>query len=70
LAKGGKAEDCEGRRCLCNGLLATIGIGQTRRGRSVQPLVTLGEDLSFLDSVEVGESSFPSAKDLIDYLLS
>ena len=70
LAKGGKPEDCEGRRCLCNGLLATIGIGQLRRGRQVQPLVTLGEDLSFLDSVEVGESGLPKAEAVIDYLLS
>jgi nitronate monooxygenase len=70
LAKGGKAEDCEGRRCLCNGLLATIGMGQVRRGRRVQPLVTLGDDLGFLDRVKRGESTMPTAQDVIDYLLS
>jgi nitronate monooxygenase len=69
LAKGGKPEDCEGRQCLCNGLLATIGIGQLRRGRQVQPLVTLGEDLSFIDSVALCESGMPSVQGLVEYLL-
>lgn len=69
LAKGGKAEDCEGRHCLCNGLVATIGMGQVRRGRKVQPLVTMGDDLSFLDGVKRGDSGLPSAQDVIDYLL-
>jgi len=68
-AKGGDPDECEGRRCLCNGLLATIGMGQLRRGRHVQPLVTLGEDLSFLDSVAIGGSGLPSARAVIDYLL-
>jgi nitronate monooxygenase len=70
VAKGGQAEDCEGRRCLCNGLVATIGMGQVRRGRLVQPLVTMGDDLSFLDRVKRDEAGLPTAKDVIDYLLS
>jgi len=70
IAKGGQAEDCEGRRCLCNGLVATIGMGQVRRDREVQPLVTMGDDLSFLDSVEREASGLPTAKSVVDYLLS
>lgn len=70
VAKGGKAEDCQGRVCLCNGLVATIGMGQVRRDRHVQPLVTIGDDLSFLDRVKRGASGFPAARDVIDYLLS
>lgn len=70
VARGGDPEDCEGRHCLCNGLLATIGMGQVRRDRKVQPLVTMGEDLSFLDKVDCGESGLPSAQDVINYLLS
>ena len=31
VRKGGAAEDTEGRKCLCNGLTATIGLGQPRR---------------------------------------
>lgn len=70
LAKGGQAEDCEGRRCLCNGLLTTIGMGQIRRDRQVQPLVTLGENLSFLDDLASAPGAIPTAQEVIDYLLS
>lgn len=70
IAKGGQAEDCEGRRCLCNGLMATIGMGQIRRERRVQPLVTLGEDLSFLDRLDCQPGDLPSARQVIDYLLN
>lgn len=70
VAKGGDPEECEGRRCLCNGLLATIGMGQIRRGHHVQPLVTLGEDLSFLDCLECQADSLPTAKQVVDYLLT
>lgn len=70
LAKGGQADDCEGRRCLCNELMATIGMGQVRRGRFVQPLVTMGEDLSFLDKMEVSDAGLPTARSIVDFLLS
>ena len=47
VRKGGAVEDTIGRRCLCNGLTATIGLGQHRRdGYDEDPLVTLGEDLA------------------------
>ncbi len=59
-----------GRLCLCNGLVATIGMGQVRRDRRVQPLVTIGDDLSFLDRVKRGKSGLPAVQDVIDYLLS
>ncbi len=45
LSKGGKPESTEGRKCLCNTLLATIGQPQVRN-RYVEPgLVTSGFDL-------------------------
>lgn len=47
--KGGLAEETEGRQCLCNGLVATIGLGQRRpRGAVEPPIVTIGQDLDFL----------------------
>lgn len=47
VRKGGAVEDTEGRKCLCNGLMATIGLGQHRKDGYVEnPLVTLGEDLA------------------------
>ena len=46
VKKGGTVEATEGRQCLCNGLLADIGLGQ-RRGAGVEPpLVTSGDDLA------------------------
>lgn len=70
LSKGGTAEEAEGKHCLCNGLLATIGMGQVRRGAPVQPLVTWGEDMRFLDPI-LGESKLTySAREVIDYLRS
>ena len=70
LRKGGDAEEAEGKYWLCNGLLATIGMGQIRRGTRVQPLVTWGEDMSFLDPL-IGEAKTSySAEDVIDFLKS
>jgi NAD(P)H-dependent flavin oxidoreductase YrpB (nitropropane dioxygenase family) len=46
VRKGGAIEDTVGRKCLCNGLTATVGYGQTRRdGYQEPPIVTLGADL-------------------------
>ncbi len=70
LSKGGTPEETEGKHCLCNGLLATIGMGQIRRGTKVQPLVTWGEDMRFLDPILGATKSSYSASDVIDYLQS
>ncbi|MGZ0655776.1 nitronate monooxygenase [Coraliomargarita sp. W4R53] len=70
INKGGQAEEAEGKQCLCNGLLATIGMGQTRRGTLVQPLVTWGEDMRFLDPILGADKSSYSVGDVLDYLLS
>ncbi len=46
LKKGGNIEDTLDRKCLCNGLMATIGLGQTRKdGYCEADLITLGQDL-------------------------
>jgi NAD(P)H-dependent flavin oxidoreductase YrpB (nitropropane dioxygenase family) len=46
VRKGGTVEDTVGRKCLCNGLMANVGLGQTRRaGYQEVPIVTLGADL-------------------------
>ena len=47
MAKGGKAEDVAHRRCLCNGLLANIGLGQIfADGNHELCLITLGDDVA------------------------
>lgn len=47
VAKGGVASDTEGRRCLCNGLLASVGQPQRRAAENEREttLVTSGDDL-------------------------
>jgi nitronate monooxygenase len=47
IAKGGRAEDAAGRKCLCNGLVANIGLPQRRPGGAIEPpIVTVGDDIS------------------------
>lgn len=46
VAKGGRAADAVGRKCLCNALVANIGMGQRLGDGTLElPLVTLGDDL-------------------------
>ncbi|MCJ7725291.1 MAG: nitronate monooxygenase, partial [Acidimicrobiia bacterium] len=46
VRKGGDLADTVGRKCLCNALMANIGLGQTRRNGSTEPpLVTSGDDV-------------------------
>lgn len=45
IKKGGKPEDAVGKKCLCNGLAANVGLGQCRgNGSYERPLITLGDD--------------------------
>lgn len=70
VRKGGSVEETVGRRCLCNGLVATIGLGQQRADGYVEPaLVTLGQDLTFLPRLRERAGDDYSATDVIDYLL-
>jgi NAD(P)H-dependent flavin oxidoreductase YrpB (nitropropane dioxygenase family) len=69
VAKGGAREDTEGRKCLCNALLANIGYAQVRADGKVEPpLVTSGDDLASLAVFLAGRTRY-SAADVIDYLL-
>ncbi|MCK4739321.1 MAG: nitronate monooxygenase, partial [Deltaproteobacteria bacterium] len=70
VKKGGKREDTEGRKCLCNGLMANIGFGQVRKNGYVEkPLITAGYDLNNVKVfVKEGQSSY-YAKDVIDSII-
>jgi nitronate monooxygenase len=71
VSKGGKAEDTTGKRCLCNGLLATIGHPQVRNGNLTEAgVVTSGNDLSTLGRFLPGEKLAYTASDVIANLLS
>lgn len=70
LAKGGTAEDTVGRKCLCNGLMATVGYGQVRSGVAEAPIVTIGDDLARVVQALAGSTGRWTAADVVDYLLS
>lgn len=63
--KGGNSCDTEGRGCLCNGLLATCGLGNPGE----PPIITLGDDTSFLQYLMADENSSYRAEDAIKYLI-
>jgi NAD(P)H-dependent flavin oxidoreductase YrpB (nitropropane dioxygenase family) len=68
VAKGGDPADAEGRRCLCNGLLANIGEAQVREHGTLEPaLVTSGDDLLSLAGFVAGHPGY-TAEDAISYL--
>lgn len=70
VRKGGAVEDTEDRKCLCNGLTATIGIGQHRKdGYDEKPLVTLGEDLAGADELIARHPDGWTARQALAYLL-
>ncbi len=69
VKKGGDIEETVGRKCICNGLVATIGHAQLRDGGGRElPILTSGDDLKNLGSFLGGRTSY-SAKDVIDYIL-
>lgn len=69
VRKGGRVEDTRGRKCVCNGLLGTVGLGQCRGIRPEPPLVTAGDDIAGLVRfMPDGRTSY-SASDVIAYLL-
>jgi NAD(P)H-dependent flavin oxidoreductase YrpB (nitropropane dioxygenase family) len=70
VAKGGNAADTEGRRCLCNALLANIGQGQVRpHGEDELPLITSGDDLVGMAEFLDGRTGY-AAGEVLDYLLA
>jgi len=64
VAKGGKIEETAGRKCLCNTLLANIGLAQTRKDGSVEPaLITVGDDLNTIAQfIAPGRNSYTAAE--------
>lgn len=70
VKKGGAREDTEGRKCLCNALMADVGLAQLRSGgRAEKPLLTSGDDLRVLGDFLAGRTDYTAA-DVLDYLLS
>jgi len=68
--KGGDPGDTANRMCLCNGLLATIGLGQRHAsGYDEPPIVTAGRDLETIARFSDGAGTSYSAADVVARLL-
>lgn len=71
VAKGGDAAKTVGKKCLCNSLLANIGLPQVRKGVQEEPgLVTAGNDLTGISRFFKPGSQHYTAADVIRVLLS
>lgn len=70
IRKGGSAEDTCGRKCLCNSLLANVGLGQRRAdGYEELPLLTAGDDLECIRPfIKMNHLTY-HARDVIDAVL-
>lgn len=71
VRKGGLAEDTVGRKCLCNGLVASIGMGEVPASRGIEkPLVTAGDDVVNIRNIlKPGQDTYTAA-DVVDMLLA
>ena len=70
LAKGGDAEEMNGRKCLCNVLVANIGLPQHLADGTLElPLVTLGDDFENIGRFCTADHPEYSAADVIRILL-
>jgi nitronate monooxygenase len=71
LAKGGDLEETVGRKCLCNCLLADIGLQQVHRNGSEEPgLVTTGDELDIILRFLPGTQETYSASTVVKTLMS
>ncbi|MDD5262210.1 MAG: nitronate monooxygenase [Methylacidiphilales bacterium] len=71
IRKGGVADETRNRKCICNGLLASIGLGQARGPGNVElPVVTAGDDAALLSQfLPDGQESY-SAAEVVNRLLA
>jgi NAD(P)H-dependent flavin oxidoreductase YrpB (nitropropane dioxygenase family) len=71
LKKGGAVEDIDGRKCLCNGLMANIGLPQVRKDGYVEaPIVTLGSDIEGAKILLKSHPEGYGADEAVKWLLS
>ena len=71
VQKGGEQAETEGRICVCNGLVSTVGMPQVRPGSDKEPaLLTAGNEVAHIAQfLKPGRTSY-SAADVIEQLLA
>lgn len=74
LKKGGKLEETQGRKCLCNALVANLGLGQNRAVEDTNynevPLLTAGNDIDCVKPLISPRNLTYSAQDALKHLLA
>ncbi len=71
VQKGGCENEAEGRKCVCNGLIATVGFGQVRaRGGEEPALLTAGNDVDRLALFARSDGTEYTAADVVRVLLA
>ncbi len=71
LRKGGVEADTLGRKCICNGLMSTVGYGEVRPGGNLEPpLITSGDDITHIQGFLKPGCDGYSADDVLDRLLA
>jgi nitronate monooxygenase len=71
VAKGGDEADTAGRKCVCNALMATMGLPQIRAGKHVEAgIITSGDDLVELKRFLPEDGSPYHAADVVEKLLN
>lgn len=68
VKKGGAESDTVGRKCLCNGLMATIGLGQKRSCGDEKPIITVGDSVAETVLAIVGDKPSYSVTDVLKYM--
>ncbi|MFO0792004.1 MAG: nitronate monooxygenase [Pirellulales bacterium] len=70
--KGGKLDDTPGRKCVCNALVANVGMAQQREGMgSEAPLITCGNDVCQIARFAPSDDAETySARDVVNRLLA
>lgn len=69
IKKGGNPSETTGRKCVCNALMANIGLGQKRNNGAELPLITSGDSINNIRSFIKGGTSY-SAVDVLNHLNS
>lgn len=69
VAKGGTEAETHGRKCLCNGLMASAGVAQMQKDQALeQPIVTSGDEILRIKEL-LGDHDSYSAQDVITFLM-
>ncbi len=69
--KGGKTEETPGRRCLCNSLLASVGLGQVQGDKGQEkPILTAGDQVATISKFLKPWARTYTAAEVIEQLLA